>query len=395
MISIPSELYLQKIEDLYSQLPANRLEEPLIIQLPAEVKEVTISALPSVLQFLVTASRDYKVALQSRYSESDDKEKILKAAKSYLWYIMSSLHWLDDFTLQTGQSLKKDIRPVNAEINELMRNYLPVGSSYMMTCFDHLPPNKGLLKMFYNPPNYELVDEYAIENYISLIISHLGEKLSKSVFKQLHELLKPLTAIIYELFKNTDDWATKDRFGNKIEPGVRAIYFKYFKNFRDKFTEYCDNNKNLTRYFQHELHKEDNEGKLSFLEISVMDSGDGFVAKRMGKNYDESMTIEEEVKIVKDCLTKYFTNATGKQAILKGFGLDRVLKTIDKKGFIRIRTNRVSVCRDMVASSYQPDSEAENILLNDWTTQSSTEFQACSRAKGTVITIVLPLENPQ
>jgi hypothetical protein len=393
MISIKREMNLSDIEILYKKYRSESIGTKVDLELPNDFKEESIGVLPSLIQFISNIIRDDKLnQLKSKLNDSSERGSLLHAAKSYLWYVCSSLHWLNEFTYKDGQSLKPDIKTVNQDINELMRNYRPLGHSFMLTCYDHLPKNKGLMKMFYQPPNFLMVDEDMTEQYVNQIIKNLGEKTNKSVFGQLQSILKPITAIIYELFKNTDDWATKDRFGNKIEPSVRGVYFRYYKNFQKNITQYCEGNQSLNTYFSHDIYKPDSENKISFLEITVFDCGDGFAGKRLTNNYDENLQVNQEVGIVKQCLTKYWTNEEGKKGIVKGIGLDRVLTTIDQKGFLRIRTNKAHIYRDMVIDRYESESNSENIKLYDWVTGSEHSYTSHYNAKGSVITIVLPLD---
>ena len=394
MILIKREMNLADIETLYEKYKDESVSTAIDIVLPNDFKEETIGVLSSLLQFIITVIRDGKLnAIKTRIKDASEIDNLLTSAKSYLWYVSSCLQWLNKFTYENGDSLKSDIRPVNQGINELMRNYRPLGTSFMLTCFDHLPKNVGLLRMFYQPPSYLIVDEDMIEQYVNQIVKNIGEKTNKAVLGQLQNLLKPLSEIVYELFKNTDDWATKDRFGNKVEPSVRGVYFRYYKNFQRSMAHYAQSNSSLNRYFLNPIFKQDSENKISFIEISVFDSGDGFVGRRLGTLYDnETSIIEDEVKIVKQCLTKYWTNEEGRKAVVKGKGLDKVLNTIDKKGFLRIRTNKVHVFRDMIIDHYQTESISDNIKLYDWETLSENDFTANYNSKGSVITIILPLD---
>ena len=393
MISIKREVNMSDIEALYTQYRVDSAAGKIDLELPNEFKEETMGVLPSVIQFITTVIRDHKLQqIKSRIKDASFKEQLESAAKSYLWYVSSCLQWWNEFNYEKGDSLKEDLKPINRTINEWMRNYIPLGTSYMLTCFDHLPKNAGLMKMFYQPPKYSIVEEEMIEQYVNQIIKNLGERTNKAVFSQLAKALKPLTAIIYELFKNTDDWATKDRFGNKIEPSVRGIYFRYFKNYPDKLKQYTENNESLNTYFSHDIFKPDQEKKISFIEFSVFDTGDGFAGRRLGATYTEETPVVEEIRIIKQCMTKYWTNDEGKKGIVKGIGLDRVLSTINAKGFLRIRTNKTHVYRDMVLDQYQTENLSENIKLYDWNNLSDQSFTTHYNAKGSVITIILPLE---
>ncbi|OQP49007.1 hypothetical protein A4H97_29430 [Niastella yeongjuensis] len=393
MIVIQKKMDLADIEGLYEQYGNESAKNLVDIQLPNDFQEETIGVLPSLIQFIATVIRDHKLeVLKTRFKNDEEKQGLMDAAKSYLWYVCACLHWLNRFEYLNGESVKDDVRDVNRQVNELMRNYKPIGHSFMLTCFDHLPRNVGLVKMFYQPSSFMMVDEVMVEQYVNQIIVNLATKINRQVIGQLHPLLKPLNAIIYELFKNTDDWATKDRFGNPIEPSVRGLYFRYYKNYIDKIEEYSEKNASLNRYFMHPIYKADEENKISFIEISIFDSGDGFIGRWLGENYTENTSIDEEVDIVKRCLTKYQTKEDGKKGIIKGMGLDRVLQTINERGFLRIRTNKVHVFRDMVQDQYVASSDAGTIKLYDWKTLLDNQFTPYYNTKGSVITIILPLD---
>lgn len=206
MISIKRELNLTDVEDLYSQYESKLSGSKIDIQLPSEFKEDNIGVLPALIQFIITVVRDGKLGkIKSRLNFPSQSYAIEKAAKNYLWFVVSCLHWLNEFEYSTGESLKPYMKPINQNVNDLIRNYVPLGNSYMAACFDHLAKNAGLLKMFYSPPSYLFVEEEMVEQYVFQIIKNLGSKFNKIVFSQLQPLLKPLTAIIYELFKNTGD----------------------------------------------------------------------------------------------------------------------------------------------------------------------------------------------
>ncbi len=393
MIAIKRQLTLADVEELYTKYRVEKIGKGIDLELPNELQEGTIGVLPSLLQFIVTVIRENK--LQSIYSRLDSTSSnvdILNVAKHYLWYVASSLQWTKGLKFKDGQLLKSQLKPINEEVNQMILTYVPLRSSYMMPSFDHLPKSKGLPLMFYSGSDHHLVKEPMIEQYVSLILTNLGKLINKTMFGQLEGSAKALAAIIYELFRNTQEWATTDANNDKVEPSVRGFYFKFYSNEQEKMIEYCEGNKTLQNYFSHQLYKPNSFNRISFLEISVFDSGDGFIGKLKGAGETENISIEEQVQLIKKCLTKYFTSASGKSKVVKGIGLDRVLRTIDKKGFFRIRTNKVCLCRDMVLNPYSEETDSENIILFDWKTSSDKNFTSFYDAKGAVISLILPLD---
>jgi hypothetical protein len=393
MILIKRELTLADVEDLYMKYRVEKLGKNVDLEFPNELQESTVAVLPSLLQFLITVIRENKLKdIYARFDSSASQNQIADVAKHYLWFVASSLEWTKGLKFKDGEPLRFQLRPVNQEINRLISDYLPLRSSFMMPCFDHLPKSKGLPLMFYSPDKHELVSENMIEQYVSLVLKNLGKLINKSMFAQLEGAEKALSAIIYELFKNTQEWATRDAYNDKIEPSVRGFYFKFFSNEQEKMFEYCDGNKSLQRYFSHQIFKPNTVNRISFLEISVFDSGDGFIGKRTESGSTEDIPVNQQVEIVKQCLTKYFTTASGMSKIVKGIGLDRVLRTIDQKGFFRLRTNKVCVCRDMIANPYAAESDSGNISLFDWKTGLRNDFTSFYDVKGTVVSLILPLD---
>jgi hypothetical protein len=77
---------------------------------------------------------------------------------------------------------------------------------------------------------------------------------------------------------------------------------------------------------------------------------------------------------------------------VKGLGLDRVLKTIDRKGFVRIKSGRADVFRDMKNFNYVEHSSPSEIDLYDWKSNEKNSFTENVEAIGTLISIIYPLE---
>jgi hypothetical protein len=392
-LTLPNNINLNAVEKLLGEYRGLKESDVLDITLPNEIKEQTIAGLPALIQFLGTVLREGKLSVvRSKNNVDTDSETIKESAEQYLWYVVTSLMWYDLILDANNESIKPLIHPVNREINERIRNFKILRHGFMAPCFDHLPKANGLLKMFYAPPYYELVKKGMIEQHINQIITNLGLITNKAVMGQLGIMLGPLTEIVYELFMNTHDWATNDRFGDRIEYGVRGVYFRFYRNFKKQMAENAEENVLLNQYFSHDEFVGDYEQKVTFIEISVFDCGDGFVGKYLGETYSEETSSSEEIAIIKKCLTKYVTLEDGRKGVVKGMGLDNVLTTIDNRGFLRIRTNRTCICRDMISHPYSAETDSENIPLFDWATGSADAFTLFPQTKGSVVSIILPLD---
>jgi hypothetical protein len=220
----------------------------------------------------------------------------------------------------------------------------------------------------------------------------LVKNVLKNSFKAQTDFLREQNAlfgIIYELMKNTFEWGKTNENGISFNPSVRGLIFKFFKKERQNFIEDYIDTPFVAEYFQNPALKENSSNQLYFIEISVFDTGAGLVRKYKSSNnfYPEISDIE----IIKLCLIKHNTSSSSIEKTVKGIGLDRILETTNKKGFIRIRTDKYSLYRNMIKDVYVESKNAKDIKLYDWEKQSSEDFTTLNEVSGTVISIIYPI----
>ena len=168
---------------------------------------------------------------------------------------------------------------------------------------------------------------------------------------------------------------------------------KFHKKPINKFIEQFQGYAGLVQYFNSDF-KVNEQAELYLLEISILDSGPGFV-KRYKNISDYNLNINEEVEIIKQCLYRHNTSVGGFRGEIKGVGLDRVLQTLDGKGFVRIKTGRADVFRDMKNNRYHHHNAAKEIQLNDFQNNSTNDFTIYPATEGTLLSIFYPLEYNQ
>ena len=197
--------------------------------------------------------------------------------------------------------------------------------------------------------------------------------------------------ILYELFQNTDEWATKDLRGRRIRNSVRGIESHLHRGYQKALLGIIGESRVLGGYIGHERFSSVKQPR-AFLELSIFDSGPGLAQRRLRKSLDSGVTLQEEHQAVLGCLMKW---ATTSSASHKGIGLHRVLETLTLAGgFLRLRTGRLSLQRDFVKWPYQgaysgPDPGPEPFLL-DWFTESA-ELSQATCVEGTLLTMILPV----
>ncbi len=190
--------------------------------------------------------------------------------------------------------------------------------------------------------------------------------------------------------KNTCEWAKNDENGGSYDPNIRGLLMKFYKKTRTKLLEEYRGNLAVCDYFNNKLLKENVKGELYFLEISVFDSGAGFVQKYKSLNENTKLS---DIEIIKECLIKHNTSAKGLDKFDKGLGLDRISNILTGKGFFRIKTGNRCLYRNMISHKLlsKETNNVNDMQLFDWKTNQNDVFTEYESASGSVITIIYPL----
>lgn len=396
-IVIDKKIKLDEIDDLYDKLDSHVKSGVFVdLHLPKELENNYWGLIPSLYQFSITWARSEfssKLVLDiENLGEPDDKEneEFINLYENELLFPIVSLVWnKNEIVNKQGINLRKYLKPWNTQFFDRMLKAKPMkkGPKLLLTSFDHLPKDKGLLPCF-ETYNEFIKDEYILEANITPSLNTVF-MYSSEAKKRFEYVKKPILGIIYELMKNTYEWAKDDENHVPLNPNIRGLYMKFFKKTRKNLLEDFKDHKGLVDYFSSDIHKENNTNELYFLEISVFDSGIGFVRRYAANNLSIENT--NPVEIVKKCMILHSTSARGLGKDDKGIGLDRILESLDKKGFLRIKTGNVCVYRNMISHNHQHSSFEKDMDLFDWNRCSGERFTRFNEAAGSVITIIYPL----
>lgn len=147
----------------------------------------------------------------------------------------------------------------------------------------------------------------------------------------------------------------------------------------------------IQSFFQHPFILENcinDQNQIYYLEILVFDSGVGFIDKFIQK---EGLT---DLEVIKKCLVKNQTSSTSNLKSKKGIGLDRILNILNKKGFVKISTDKYCVYRDLIKDNYKPiDVEKlKDLKLEDW---NNDDFRTDNiiKSRGSYISILYPFKS--
>lgn len=264
------------------------------------------------------------------------------------------------------------------------------GHAVILPCFDHFSADGGLLNSFYHGGSIYVDDAFDLSPFssrLSKLLKSVNYTVGVNTFRSnFNDLIK----IVYELILNTHDWARTDENNKRLFPNTRGVYMRIFKAPPKSIQAQNKNFPSIQTFFAAPDFHLNSNGELYAIEISVFDSGPGLVNRFLGRNADD-LTVSEQVKVIKKCLTRHTTSAKGQRSIVKGVGLDRVMSTLNTKGFLRIRTGSACVYRNMRTNPYAEVVQSEDIELFDWRTGLDSDYSDLPRANGTVVSLIYPM----
>lgn len=207
------------------------------------------------------------------------------------------------------------------------------------------------------------------------------------------KIIGRLSSILYELFQNTNDHALVDMEGREYSKNARGFQIKEHRNWRahSPLKDFKDsNNPRLSEYVSYceKRFSKTREG-LNFVELSVFDGGCGMASNLTGKHVD-ALTPEEEIEATKKC---FFRGRTSKKNSGRGEGLYDTWKDLIRlKGFVRIRTGRVSLYQGFhdLKISTNPNTGIDEICDPDLVSWYAENDKLLVCAAGTTITIIIP-----
>lgn len=198
-----------------------------------------------------------------------------------------------------------------------------------------------------------------------------------------------LGLLLMELYTNTDDWARTRPDFTRLNPSVRLIRAEGYSRTPSDLSRLAAGDTALETYLAGSHFTGTESGAHQYLEIDVLDTGAGLAAGRLFDRGINSPTLAEELDAARYCLSAYGTTWKGHNREFRGLGLVRALEHLTTlHGFVRVRSGRLSLYRDLLNEPYQLG-EAPDLSLRDWT---SGTHEATERApvQGTLFTIVVP-----
>lgn len=379
-----------KIEDIESHyLIFSSLDENVEykIILPRKIDNLFFSLNVSLLQFVSTLFKTGKLkTIQVRIDSTVQREIEDIYDEEYFFPIISLL-WNEIEIIDINEiNLRPILREYQNHFFLKMRAAKSMkGEKILLANLDHFSEDKGILKLFENNIEFN-PNEYSFKKSIEEIIKNDVLKYSVNNQVQFEEIKDDVSSIIYELMKNTFEWAKFDNNRTRIKPNIRGVYLKFHKYGLDNILSDYHSVLPITQYFSDKKLSVNSKGEVYFIEISVFDTGIGFVEKFNSEGND--------IEIIKKCLVKNQTSSISKLKDKKGLGLDRILNILNEKGLFKINTDKYSLFRNLRIDKYDSTiglNDFSKIILRDWEDLSSENIKPKSfKYSGTTISILYP-----
>lgn len=387
-IKIHKNISPSKIESLYKEFIIQKnIGEDIVLSLPSELNKYRFGVLSDLLRFIITLNLKSNIVKVIFDIEKSELNILYK--QEYTYPLISLLWNKAIFQDKNFSNIKDDLRIMQNEFFNLMNSLERLkGQKYLLSHTDHLSKNNGLIK-FLEDINGFNDDELYIKNVIKRILTENVLTFNKKNSEEIQYVIDDISAIVYELSKNTYEWGKTDADMRPIKSSIRGIYFRFYSNSYSKMKEDFQNTP-IEDFINHKYIKESCIqllDKIYYLEILVYDSGVGYIEKF---NDFEGL---DDIDIIRKCLIKNQTSSTSNFKSKKGLGLDRILSIIDKKGFLRIVTDKYSVYRDLIKDNYTTISEGQikNLKLEDWN-KADFNVDSGEKCQGSFVSILYPFK---
>lgn len=388
-----------KINELYNQYIINQNADEVILTIPNELKKYRFGLLGDILKLIITLNSKSKIHTVKFDIDASNVDKLYD--EEYAYPVISFLWNVSKFIDKNNQDLKELLRKKQNDYYLLMNSLEKFkGQKYLISHTDHLSKSNGLIKFFENLDGFNDDEEYITE-IIKRIFENNILKFNKNNSIEFKNVIEDVGPIVYELAKNTYEWGKTDANMKPISSSIRGVYFRFHNNgYESLLEEFKDTP--IMDFFLHDYIKENciqkysymsnNEkvevSKIYYLEILVYDSGVGFIEKF---NDSEGLT---DIEIIKKCLIKNQTSSISNLKSKKGIGLDRILNIIDKKGFLKIMTDKYTIYRDLIKDNYSSLTleQLNNLKLDDWHNKNFSDSDQ-KKCQGSYINILYPFKN--
>lgn len=358
-------------------LGADLGDEPLL--LPKNIKHLAGGAEAALAQVIVTwAQRSEARRLETYISTQEQVEEFVRRLPG----LVAALCADEAVALGGEDSLMPLLTSAALTRLKHLQGSRPKagyrGSSAEIVCADHLGWDAPYL--LYLPDHRGGSKLRSRENFRDLAYWLL----IGAVPREYHDLFdaeagEALGGMLFEIFKNTQDHALADIYGDVLDISIRAIKTNHHAITPEGMQRIVEEFEPLASYCN-TLAPPEGAHQTHLFELSVLDSGPGFASTWTSLPIEE-LSLEQEETAVREC----FGRGSAKGESRFGEGLPHVLRLLKRQqGFLRLRTGRLSLYAD-----FSELGDADNAgLLRRYHAADAPELAPVS---GSLLTILIPM----
>lgn len=401
---------LSDVESYFVQLYEDPTRDLL---LSTNLKGKTLGTYASLIQFISTWSRVSSGNIRTYIRrESDSNTQLTNLCNEFhgvvAFYMASAKEIL---SRDGGFSAKKVAKTIldnklalyKESSPKFRASYEQRGKAVMLASFDHteceFPP------YFYDHTLATGKSKIHSESTFRLLVQSILTILSRVELSKIKgaygrhyrdDIHEKLGTVAKELIENTEWWAKSFYDSAKTyNPNIRGMLLQFDTHEWTK--ERVAVSDPMDRYIaqlKDETHNENqaaNQKKsLGFFELSIFDSGPGLARRWLKKDFN-LITISEEYEAVLTCLQENMSTDESGISMMRGYGLPNVLRTIGRRGFLKLRTGRLSLFRNFAALPLDESNEMtqKNFKFYNWST-GDLHITEMPIAEGCLFTIVYP-----
>ena len=323
-------------------------DEPVKIRLPKSLENNGALGIEvAVIQMLGTwlrKNKHRKILHSYQKSSPDSFKSLCSSTYGIAALAMSDEIWDDEKNkLKRKDVLKHAIDTIEALRENRFKDAFKsryLGVPYIKT------PNydRELEMLFYN--NNEIIQSDAFSRKFEKIIE---DKIAGFIQKRsLHETINidELSILLWEILKNTHDHGRHTKSGDVLSNNFRSIIIQHRSVTHKYIKQWLGEDPSEMQLLFAENWNNTDFQTIPFLDISVIDFGEGFIGLAQNKFKTE---LNDDLELILRCCTAGWSRLFEPS---RGQGLTKVLKAIQKnKGWLRIRTGKYLIEKTFVNNS--------------------------------------------
>ncbi len=356
-------------------------EHDFELQIPSNVSHSFAGGEASFAQALCTWAKLQTTRKLITFAKGPEDPQIKKVAQ--LFYGLVAALDADSITDNQGDSVIASIRIEALKRLKALQAPNPFeqssGNQFQILCADHLGYSHPELLYTINSDGQRRMRSRKEFQYIA---KQIFRYLVQSRFEESwhREITVSLGTMLYEIFKNTEDHGMRDANRNRIMHSMRGVHARFHAVAPSNLEKIAQGYEPFQKYASG-LQPDPSHKQITFMEITVFDSGLGFAPTWLKQPLDTILP-SQELAAVREC---FDLGKSSKQHDGYGQGLPQVIRALrQSKGFFRLRTGRLSLYSNF---SLPRDSD-EGLNLELWSRNGS---YVLAPVAGALITLIIPL----